>query len=67
MPFSQAASRKNNTCLFSAKHPPTCLLHQKHPLIRQFPEKTSYGTTDSPKKPEVSAGDVELTLIALSC
>jgi hypothetical protein len=39
MIFFQAASRKNTTCPFSAKHPPMCLLQQKHPLIRQFPEK----------------------------
>jgi hypothetical protein len=26
-------------CLFSEKHPPTNLLQQKYPLIRQFPEK----------------------------
>jgi hypothetical protein len=38
MPFSQAASRKTRR-LFSAKYPPTYLLQQKHPLIRQFPEK----------------------------
>jgi hypothetical protein len=25
--------------LFSAKHPPSCLLQQKHILIRQFPEE----------------------------
>ena len=33
----QAASRKI-PCLL-AKHPPMCLLQQKHPLITQFPEK----------------------------
>lgn len=30
---------KYTTCLFSAKHTPKCLLQQKHPLIRQFPEE----------------------------
>ena len=31
--------QKNTTCLLSAKQPPTYLLQQKHPLIRQFSEK----------------------------
>jgi hypothetical protein len=31
--------QKNTMSLFSAKHPPACLLQQKHPLIRQFPVK----------------------------
>lgn len=35
--------------LFLAKHPSTCLLQQKHPLIRQFPEKKSRDTTESPR------------------
>jgi hypothetical protein len=34
MPFFQTASQKT-TSQFSTKHPPMCLLQQKHPLIRQ--------------------------------
>lgn len=35
--------------LFLAKHPSACLLQQKHPLIRQFPEEKSRDTTESPR------------------
>lgn len=31
--------QKSTTYLFSEKHPPTCLLHQRHPFIKPFPEK----------------------------
>jgi hypothetical protein len=31
--------QKNTTYLFLTKHHPTCLHQQKHPPIRQFPEK----------------------------
>jgi hypothetical protein len=41
MSFLQDASRQNTTCL----------LQQKHPIIRQFPGK-HHDTTESPKKPE---------------
>ena len=44
MPFHKTASRKTSLSLFSARHP----------FIRQFPEKTSHDTTESPKKPEIS-------------
>jgi hypothetical protein len=39
IPFFPGSFQKNTICLFSAKHPATYLLQQKHPLIRQFPEK----------------------------
>jgi hypothetical protein len=43
MPFCQKSSfQKNTTCLFSAEHPLTWLLQQKHPLIRQIPEKITW-------------------------
>ena len=31
--------QKNTTCLFSAKHPPVCVLQQKHPLLRHSFQK----------------------------
>jgi hypothetical protein len=39
MPFFPGCFQENTTCLFSTNHPPTCLLHKKRPLIRQFSEK----------------------------
>jgi hypothetical protein len=50
MPFFPACIQKITTCLFFGKYPLMCLLQQKHLLIRQFPEKTSHDTTESPQK-----------------
>lgn len=41
--FFQAASRKTtHACSHSAKHSPTCLLWQKHPLMNQRPQCQSW-------------------------
>ena len=46
--------QKNTTCLFLANYHPTCLLQQKHTLLRQFPEKISHDTTESQINGEIS-------------
>ena len=46
--------QKSTTCLFLAKHHPTCLFWQNNPLIRQVSRKPSHNTTESTKKPETS-------------
>lgn len=36
LPKNKQTNKKHITCLFLAKHPPMCLLQQKHPLIDIF-------------------------------
>lgn len=50
MSLFQAAYRTNTMWLFSEKHPHTYLLKQKHPLIRQFPEKNNHMRFQRDKK-----------------
>lgn len=57
MTFHLADSRKNTTCLFSAKHPFICLL-QQNILSEDSFQKDIMKTTESPKKPEVSTSNI---------
>jgi hypothetical protein len=46
--------QKNTTCLFLAKHPPTCLLQQKTSSHKTVPRNTSQDTTETPRKSQIS-------------